>query len=275
MLQGRDLNLSLRQSSIRYQCRLWSCLVLVAGTTLAGQTPSEPWPSPAPTSDPAHELLARANQERAEAGAGPLEWDPALADAAMKHCVRMSTEGPLAHRYDGEPDLTSRAAAAGAHFSAIEANIAVGATPVAIQKGWLNSPEHKQNLLNPAVDRVGVAVVARQGLLFAVADYARGVPVLTQAEVEAAFAQLLRARNLTIWPEGSEARTYCASSGRYYGNNPPRLLMRWQNPDVTRLPDELIEALANGSYHTAVVGSCPAQDVNGAFTVYRVAAFLY
>ena len=248
---------------------LWLLLALIAPTMVT------PQPTPAPTTDSAHELIALANQARAEAGAAPLKWDPALASAAMKHCIRMSHEGSLAHRYDGEPDLTSRAGTAGAHFSAIEENIAVGSSSTAIHQVWINSPEHRRNLLNPLVDRVGVAVVAYQGLLFAVADYAQAVPVLSQTEVEAAIAQLLRERHLMVWRETSEARTYCASSGKYHGNKPPRLLMRWQNPDVTRLPDELIEALANGSYHSAAVGSCPARDVNGAFTVYRAAVLLY
>ena len=32
-------------------------------------------------------------------------------------------------------------------------------------------PGHRTNLLNPEVDRVGVAVVATRGVLYAVADY--------------------------------------------------------------------------------------------------------
>jgi hypothetical protein len=36
-----------------------------------------------------------------------------------------------------------------------------------------------------------------------------------------------------------------------------------------------VEQLATGRYHKAAVGSCPAQDVNGAFTIYRVAVLLY
>lgn len=51
--------------------------------------------------------------------------------------------------------------------------------------------------------------------------------------------------------------------------------MRWQNSDVTQLPTELAEVLANGSYRKASVGSCAAQNVNGDFTTYRVAVLLY
>ena len=109
-------------------------------------------------------------------GAGPLQWDPALAEAARQHCLRMAAEGPISHRYGGEPDLTERAGQAGAHFSLIEENVAIGPSPAAIHDEWMHSPGHRTNLLNPQVDRVGMAVVASRGVLYAVADYAKAVP---------------------------------------------------------------------------------------------------
>jgi len=247
-------------------------LVLGASMAAAQATPSA---APEPEPSIAQQLFALANQARASAGISQLTWDPALADAAMKHCRRMSAEGPLAHQYDKEPDLTTRAGTAGAHFSLIEENIAVGSHPDTIHQGWLDSPEHRANLLNPAIDRVGIAVVANGGLLFAVADYARGVAALSQTEVEAKFAALLRARGVSVERGTTDARTYCMSSGRYDGIDPPSFLFRWQNPDVTKLPEQVMEQLAVGRYHRAAVGSCAPQDVNGAFTVYRVAVLLY
>ena len=223
----------------------------------------------------AQQLLALANQARANTGGGALQWDDALAAAARDHCLRMAAEGQIAHRYGGEDDLSTRAGKAGAHFDLIEENVAVGSHPESIHQGWLDSPEHRANLLNPAIDRVGIGVVSSQGVLFAVADYAHAVEALSQTEVEAKFAALLRARGVMVMRDTSEARTYCMSSGRYQGADPPDFLLRWQNPDVTRLPQPLVEQLAVGRYHRAAVGSCPPQDVNGAFTVYRVAVLLY
>lgn len=223
----------------------------------------------------AKELFSLANDSRARNGLNPLQWDETLAAAALKHCIRMAVESQLAHQYSGEQDLTTRAALAGAHFSVIEENIAVGSHPATIHQGWLDSAEHRANLLNPAVDRVGIAVVISQGLLFAVADYAQGVPVLSQSEVEAAFGRLLHARHLIIMRETTDARTYCASDGKYAGNDPPSFLMRWQNPDISQLPQQLIEVIAAGRYRRAAVGSCTPRDVNGPFTIYRVAVLLY
>jgi uncharacterized protein YkwD len=223
----------------------------------------------------AAQLLELANQARAEAGAGPLKWDENLAIAAREHCLRMAAEGPLSHRFPGELDVSQRAGKAGAHFSIIEENVALGPTPAEIHEGWMHSSAHRTNMLNPAVDRVGIAVVASRGVLYATADYSQAVPALTQTQVESAIAALLRARSIQVAPDTMDARSYCLSDGPYRGNNPPSLLMRWQNPDVTRLPKELSEQLAIGRYHRAAVGSCPARDVNGAFTIYRVAVLLY
>ena len=223
----------------------------------------------------AGQLFALANQTRAENGLGTLAWDSALAAAALQHCKRMVTEGPISHRYGGEPDLTSRAGQAGAHFSLIEENIAVGANPAKIHNAWMNSPDHRANLLSPDIDRVGIAVVQSGEVIFAVADYARGVPLLTQVQVEAHIAELLKARGLTILKDASQARAYCASSGRFTGPNAPGFLMRWQNPDISQLPQDLAARVASGQYRQAAVGSCPAQDVEGAFTIYRVAVLLY
>ena len=154
-------------------------------------------------------------------------------------------------------------------------NLAIGRSAGVIHKGWLDSPGHRENLLNPSADRVGIAVIAYQGLFFAVADYAHTVPVLKPAEVEGIFAALLRSKHIMVSSETTDARLYCASSGNYHGSYPAKLAIRWQNSDVTQLPTELGEAMANGSYHKASVGSCPAQNVNGDFTSYRVAVLLY
>src|SRR5271157_3342015 len=72
----------------------------------------------------AWQLVQLANQARAQAGAGPLKWDPALALAARQHCLRMAADHSISHQYPNEPEFSARAAEAGAHFSMIEENVA-------------------------------------------------------------------------------------------------------------------------------------------------------
>jgi hypothetical protein len=223
----------------------------------------------------AQQLFTLANQSRAAQGLKALQWDPALTAGALQHCTRMAQDGSISHRYRAEPDVTERAAHAGAHFSLIEENVAVGPYAAGIHEGWMNSPEHRANLLNPGIDRVGIAVVQRGQALYAVADYAHAAQVLTEAQVEATVAAMLRAKGIEILKDASQARAYCASSGSFRGKNQPDLAMRWQNTDVTAIPPDLAKRMATAAYSKAAVGSCPVQDVDGGFTVYRVAVLLY
>jgi uncharacterized protein YkwD len=223
----------------------------------------------------ARQIVQLANQARAAAGADPLKWDGALAEAARQHCLRMAAEGPISHRYGGEPDLDQRAGQAGAHFSLIEENVAIGPTPARIHDEWMNSAGHRTNLLNPKVDRVGVAVVSSRGVLYAVADYERSVPILSQAQVEASIAQLLQSSGVTLLNNSANARAYC-TQGKDAGNKSESgFRMLWQEADLTILPRQLRDRLASGQYSQASVGSCPAQGVEGSFTAYRVAVLLY
>ena len=124
-----------------------------------GQTPDVPATqaeSPEAVPAQAWQVVTLANEARKAAGLKPLDWDTALALAARQHCERMAAEGLISHRYEGEPDLSERAAQAGAHFSLVEENIAFAETPAAVHEGWMRSPAHRENLLSPDVDHVGV-----------------------------------------------------------------------------------------------------------------------
>jgi len=226
----------------------------------------------------AEQLLALANESRAAHGAGRLKWDPELALAARQHCLRMAAEGPISHQYSGELDVSARAGQAGAHFSLIEENVAIGPDPAAIHDEWMHSPGHRTNLLNPEVDRMGAAVVVSRGVLYAVADYDRAVAELTPAQIEAAVTGLLREQGIGTFGDRAAARAYCERGQRVSGEIDgiePRFRMLWQNSDVDVLPGALTGKLASRAYRKAAVGSCPAQNVDGAFTAYRVAVLLY
>jgi uncharacterized protein YkwD len=225
----------------------------------------------------AEQVFALGNQARAQAGEARLVWDPDLAEAALDHCRRMAAEGPLSHRYGGELSLTARAAKAGAYFSLIEENIAIGPTPGAIHQSWMQSPEHRANLLNPQVNHVGIAIVSARGVLYAVADFSAAVMRLTPRQVEAQVSSLLRSNGMAILSNAAVARAACASDDSWLppAANRPAWMIRWQNSDLSRLPQQLVEQLKSGKYRQAAVGACPAHLDNTAFTSYRVAVLLY
>ncbi|HEY2471821.1 MAG TPA: CAP domain-containing protein [Terracidiphilus sp.] len=257
----------------KYILSIVSVLLVFSPVSAERQTESLPVIQPA-----AVQLLALANQARAAAGAGPLKWDDALAVAARKHCQRMATEGPIGHQYPGELDLSERAGLAGAHFDLIEENVAIGTTPEQIHDEWMHSNGHRENMLNPEVDRVGIAVIASRGVLYATADYTHGVQKLSQEQAEDHIAGLIRPRGLTILPNPALARLACTmESGvpRTNGGVPPAFVMRWQDSDLSHLPKALVDQLASGHYRDAAVGSCEPKGDAGSFTAYRMAVLLY
>jgi hypothetical protein len=255
--------------------RFWLCVSVLLGSmglSAAAQHASGARPAAA------EELFALANQSRAQEGAGPLRWDRALAEAAMRHCEWMAREGVLSHRYGGEPDLTERAATTGAHFSVIEENIAMGPYAAQIHDGWMHSPPHRRNLLSTDVDRVGIAVIAVHGDMYAVADYARGVQVLSPVQVEAQVGGLLRRSGIAVRKDTHDARMACALDHGFPAGmtgGEPSFVMRWQGADLEHLPQDLVSRLGSGRYRSAEVGSCPTRGEVGGFTTYRLAVLLY
>lgn len=264
---------------MRFLFRILLLLLMAASVCLVQACPAQAQAAAAQLMPGmAEQLLALANRSRAEAGVGRLVWDEQLAAAARAHTLRMAAEGPIAHRYDGEPTLADRAGRAGAHFDSIEENVAVGSGPAAIHEGWMHSPGHRANLLNADVNRVGIAVVFSNGVYYATADYDRSVASLSREQVEAHVAGLLMTAGLKIIPDHGAARAACLLD---HGMPPgagaaqPLFVMRWQDADLTRLPETLERQLRMRDYRRAEVGSCPARNADPGFTVYRVAVLLY
>lgn len=226
----------------------------------------------------AEQLMALANQARAAAGSPPLRWDSALAEAALKHTKRMVAEGPIAHQYPGELSFAERAGLTGAHFDLIEENVAVGPTPVEIHDEWMHSKGHRENMLNPAVDSVGIAVVASRGVLYATADYSHGVQALTQAQVESRVSELIQGAGVKVVADRRLARAACLMDNGMPGSadtRQPTFVMRWEGSDLNHLPKQLVDRIASRPFTAAAVGSCDAHGDQGTFTSYRVAVLLY
>jgi uncharacterized protein YkwD len=116
-------------------------------------------------------LISAANQERAAQGIAPLVIDPALTAAAFNHARLMAQRQDLSHQFPGEPDLFPRVQAYSQAFDALAENIAYAPSVDRIHTGWMNSPGHRANLLNPAYNTIGVAVLVNGRETYAVEDF--------------------------------------------------------------------------------------------------------
>ncbi|WP_439817928.1 CAP domain-containing protein [Zavarzinia sp. CC-PAN008] len=136
-------------------------------------------PGAAAAADPALEEaraagIELANRDRAANGLTPLRPDPVLNRAAQAHAEDMLARGYFAHRAPDGGTLRDRfAAAGGTTWSRLAENIAtcdgcpdpLGARRLAqVQDGWMNSPGHRANILNPQLDLIGygLAVAGRR-----------------------------------------------------------------------------------------------------------------
>jgi uncharacterized protein YkwD len=131
-------------------------------------------PPPAPPSaappmsqrgaSPEQGVLSLLNQERARRGLAPLRLDPQLAAVARAHSKDMCRRGYFDHRSPDGRSPWDRLKAAGIQFRAAAENIAVGYRSArAAHDGWMTSPGHRANRLNPGFTRMGVGLVTCQG----------------------------------------------------------------------------------------------------------------
>ena len=127
-----------------------------------------------PRAETAEQQLFQAiNRERAAHGLPPLKWDDALANAARQHAEMMAAQRSISHGFSGEPSLPSRATRAGARFSWLSENVAAGPSAENIREQWMQSPNHRANLLDADMDTIGAGAAERHGVVFAVADFSK------------------------------------------------------------------------------------------------------
>jgi hypothetical protein len=190
----------------------------------------------------------------------------------------MARYNRVSHQLPGEPDLSERGAQSGIHFSKISENVAQGTDASTLHEVWMNSKEHRNNLLDPNVNAIGVAVVSRCGQFYAVEDFGALVRSTPYNAQESAVAQLLTQRGLSVGPGSgtatlTEARQTCRMETGHAGRYKPGFIMRYTASHLDRLPSQLESRIQSGRYHRAVVAACSGET--GPFTAYNIAVLLY
>jgi len=134
----------------------------------AVEAETEPAPvarTAAAAADPTAEaaVLALVNEARADAGCGALTADPALAAVARAHSADMRDRDYFSHTSPEGLSPFDRAEQAGVGYSRAE-NIAFGQSDAAaVMEAWLESPGHRQNILDCELTRLGVGVAEGPG----------------------------------------------------------------------------------------------------------------
>lgn len=100
------------------------------------------------------------NAERRAVGAGSLEVHPDLVEGARRHAERMAAEGKIFHNQN-LGDVTDG-------WQLLGENVGRGGNIETLHQAFMDSPGHRDNLLNPVYDLVGIGVVWSEGIPYVV-----------------------------------------------------------------------------------------------------------
>ncbi|HEV3182280.1 MAG TPA: CAP domain-containing protein [Steroidobacteraceae bacterium] len=130
---------------------------------------AEPFTPPAPRDldDIGRRVLALTNEARAHArrcgptpyaAAAPLAANARLSQVALAYAHDMATWGYMDHTGHDGSSPAQRITRSGYRWSEVGENLASGVmTPEQVVAGWLGSPEHCANLMDPLYRQMGVA----------------------------------------------------------------------------------------------------------------------
>ena len=87
-----------------------------------------------------------------------LVWSDKLASVAQAHSNEMAQRNQLTHYSKNGSDPGKRLSKAGYHWQAYAENVAMGySDEETVVQGWISSPGHCANIMNPNVKEMGVA----------------------------------------------------------------------------------------------------------------------
>ncbi|GAB4476465.1 MAG: hypothetical protein OHK0037_38080 [Elainellaceae cyanobacterium] len=103
------------------------------------------------------EVLRLTNEFRQQNGVQPLTYNSKLGNAAQGHTINMANLDFFSHTGKDGSTIGQRVTASGYQWSFTGENIAAGyTTPQAVVNGWINSPGHRANMLNPNYQEIGI-----------------------------------------------------------------------------------------------------------------------
>jgi uncharacterized protein YkwD len=117
----------------------------------------EPIAASPSTNNYIQQVLDLTNSERAKAGLQPLRLNEKLNQSAQGHSQDMAMADYFSHTGANGSNAGDRAASAGYYYSSLGENIAAGyITAEEVVQGWMNSPGHRANIMNPFYQELGV-----------------------------------------------------------------------------------------------------------------------
>ncbi len=137
------------------------------------------------------QLVDLINQERTKQGIPPLQVDPRLTQAAQKHAEVMVQHHTLSHQFDGEPPMAVRLSNENLPSDQQAENVSVAPTVAENHASMMHSPYHRDNIMNPDYNVVGVGAVQCGGGLWVTQDFAHRLPEYSEPQADAALEEAI------------------------------------------------------------------------------------
>ena len=250
-------------------------------------------PEPAVTSDPdaEHELVERINQSRQRDGLPKLHPNPRLAAAARAHAWEMARQRQVTHRFPRELELRGRAALTGLRFDFVGENVGRNRGAEEAHREFLSSPGHRENILDPRANAVGVGAARTGEDLWVTEDFAHVVPDYDSAEAEEIVSRQVAALRKQAGQPPLERRELgpvreeaCAMARRDRVNAShlaaPRLrgtihTIAYSSADLDRIPEQLRDQVERERPQGFSVGACSARTAGYPAGAYWVVVVFY
>jgi hypothetical protein len=144
--------------------RVFAAVLLASAvtTTVASVAPTAAFADS--TASMESQFVAKMNAARQSAGLRPYAVASDLTSVARQHSAQMASKQSLYHN----PNLTSQVQ----NWQAVGENVGEGPTVSDIHNAFMNSPEHKANILDHDFTQVGVGVsVDKNGIIWVTEDF--------------------------------------------------------------------------------------------------------
>ncbi len=235
------------------------------------------------------QLVKLINEERASQGLAALEVDQRLTQAARKHTELMAQHKELSHQFDGEPILEVRFADENLRSERQAENINLSKDLASANKGLINSPANRANIMNPDYNVVGVAVLRSGDQVYVTEDFAHRVTSYSEPEADAVLQRAVESFATTqgqpapVRKPQSELRHMACDMALNDSIESKKVadipgvqgFATWTTADPEQLPGKAKELLAHPMSSGYSLGACFAPSVSQPGGIYWVVMVVY
>ncbi len=245
--------------------------------TAADTAPNSSWqqvsPYDAPTFDTQaeHELLDKANTDRASAGLPALKMDEGLVRAARAHAATMASQKHISHQFSGEPSPSDRiVAASNLHLQRMGENVAVAPNVEDAHDALMASAPHRDNLLSPKFNVAGFGVFRQGHVIYVAQDFGLSMATYSVQEAQKLVSSSVeKLREQARMPQLKRVDDSDVQSGAcamakadsLSATSPPpgAYMLRYSSMQPDSLPAEISKLISRRGLHTYSAGTCYAR----------------